>query len=341
MNFRGIYHRGNKFRWEVMVNGKREVGYADTQAEAVRARDHAKKSMELGAYDSKDPTTLGGMVHLMLQTEWSPENCKSSDWFARNCRLIMTYFLPQTPLVEITAQRIMAYTLYLKEERGSSNGTINRKLAALSKLLRVAAEQGYIKDKPVIRRQREPQGRIRFLTEHEEEEMLRFFIRERAPIPLNAVILLIDTGIRCGELQKLIVDDINWTAGKHGTITLRDTKNGTNRTVPLTPRAAQACHSLLHMSEDEIHLVPQEENWLRTPWVKMRKALGLEHDPEFVPHALRHTCASRLVQRGVPLFTVSKWLGHKSIATTKRYAHLRPEDLYDAVDVLEKGYTCP
>jgi site-specific recombinase XerD len=52
-------------------------------------------------------------------------------------------------------------------------------------------------------------------------------------------------------------------------------------------------------------------------------------------HTLRHTCASRLVQAGVDLYVVQKWLGHSTIVTTERYAHLSVENLEGAVSALE------
>ena len=56
------------------------------------------------------------------------------------------------------------------------------------------------------------------------------------------------------------------------------------------------------------------------------KAFGLLTDPQFVIHALRHTCATRLMAAGVDVVTVQHWLGHKDISTTMRYATLCQSD---------------
>ena len=73
-----------------------------------------------------------------------------------------------------------------------------------------------------------------------------------------------------------------------------------------------------------------------TPWDTILRAhLGHSNDREFIPHMLRHTCASRLVSRGVPLPKVMQWMGHKCIQTTLRYSHLVPNDLDEAAAILE------
>jgi len=56
--------------------------------------------------------------------------------------------------------------------------------------------------------------------------------------------------------------------------------------------------------------------------------------PDFRFHDLRHTFATRLVQRGVHLYKVQRLLGHKTQHMTQRYAHHSPESLREGVDVL-------
>jgi len=52
-------------------------------------------------------------------------------------------------------------------------------------------------------------------------------------------------------------------------------------------------------------------------------------------HALRHTTATRLIDKGIDLYTVKEWLGHSTIQVTERYAHLNPDKLAMAALVLE------
>jgi hypothetical protein len=52
-------------------------------------------------------------------------------------------------------------------------------------------------------------------------------------------------------------------------------------------------------------------------------------------HDLRHSFATRLAQNGVDLFTIQKLLGHKSYATTERYAHHYTESLRKGINVLD------
>ena len=56
-------------------------------------------------------------------------------------------------------------------------------------------------------------------------------------------------------------------------------------------------------------------------------------------HVLRHTFASHLVMRGVPLKAVQELMGHATIEMTMRYAHLSPDVRRNAVQLLDHGKT--
>ena len=77
---------------------------------------------------------------------------------------------------------------------------------------------------------------------------------------------------------------------------------------------------------------------LRDSFHSHRKRAGLRR---IKFHDLRHTYASHLVMRGVPLVAVQRYLGHADIKTTMRYAHLAPEVLDSYVDVLNCTTTEP
>ncbi|MFC6310309.1 tyrosine-type recombinase/integrase [Paraburkholderia dipogonis] len=67
---------------------------------------------------------------------------------------------------------------------------------------------------------------------------------------------------------------------------------------------------------------------LKDEWNKARKIAGF---PDLRFHDLRHSAASGMINAGIDLYTVGGVLGHKTPASTKRYAHLVTEKLADAL----------
>jgi integrase len=193
-----------------------------------------------------------------------------------------------------------------------------------------AYRRGYIDRMPMLERKRETQGRIRWLTEEEESVVFRKFVEMGRPHLADVCMILIDTGMRTGELFKLRGRDLDLD---ERLAYLWDTKNGRSRSIPLTDRAVEAFKRQEYDSTTQPFAFTQDA-W-RHAWDRMKELIGLKDDDQFVPHCLRHTCASRLVQRGVDLRVVQEFLGHRSINTTLRYAHLAPKDLEKARDALQ------
>jgi integrase len=68
----------------------------------------------------------------------------------------------------------------------------------------------------------------------------------------------------------------------------------------------------------------------------MKAHLKLTADKGFVPHCLRHTCASRLAQSGVDQYTVQNWLGHTTSKMTARYSWLAPTHLIVGKEAIDR-----
>lgn len=197
-------------------------------------------------------------------------------------------------------------------EVGKAAATVNHKGRILRQIGRMAwREWGWLDRPPAISLLPE-RPRETFLSTAQVEALARACPNTAAG---DYVRLAAYTGIRRGHLLRLTKHEV-----QDGFIHLdRSSKTKTLQLVPLHPKVQEIADRLpLGISDDQ----------LRDSWAKARKACRLEHVRW---HDLRHTCASWLVQAGVPLHTVSEVLGHSSMAMTRRYAHLAPQHLTDAI----------
>jgi integrase len=193
----------------------------------------------------------------------------------------------------------------------------------------VAEERGGLSRRPKIPHRKEGRGRIRYLLPEEERAMLGLFEQWGMVDMHDAVVVLVDTGLRAGELYRLEPRDVD---RNQRLLHIWETKADLPRSVPLTERAFVVVKNRLLRGPK---LFPFTHHSFRHHWDRAKVVMGLGGDKQFVPHALRHTCASRLVQRGVPIQVVQQWLGHKTLTVTMRYAHLAPANLFAAVKALE------
>ena len=288
------------------------------------ARKALREGKPVPVMESKSSiTTLGEASQRCYLLHW--KGGKSEEKQIQIMKLLNDYFGRHCEISKITTLVIDDFILYLKT-LNNSGGTINRKLATLSKILRTASQGGLLSTMPTIRRQKEGQNRIRWLTKEEEDLILDTLDKWGQEDMKDGVVVSVDTGVRASELLRIKSSDIS----KEG-LYLGETKNGINRLIPLTGRSRSILESR-QKATNQKRLFDFKENWYRDTWDKMRHHLDME---DVVWHTLRHTTASRLVQGGVPLTHVKEWMGHLTISTTMRYAHLAPRDLQNAVSVLE------
>ena len=264
----------------------------------------------------------------------------------RQLELLKAEFGGETPLAEITASRISAYKAKRLAavrkigdgaiERRLSAAAVNRPLALLRHLLRLAHEEwGELDVVPKIRTEKEPQGRLRWLTQEEATNVLAACKKSRNVTLADLVEFSLFTGVRRGEALGLTWDRVDRA---RGVIRLELTKSGRRREVPLSSNAdAVLARRWTPGAKGDVF---GSRNWnsFRSAWEAALAAAGVEG---FRFHDLRHTFASWLVQRGRTLKEVQEALGHQTIAMTMRYSHLAPDHLRAAVAVLDDVLPAP
>jgi integrase len=118
-----------------------------------------------------------------------------------------------------------------------------------------------------------------------------------------------------------------------GTITVKHTKNGKLRHIPLNKTAQETLEELPEPHTGHVF------RYRGRPIRAIKTAfLGAVRRAEILPcrfHDLRHTFATRLASAGVDLATVKELLGHASVSTTMKYTHPAPQHKRDAVARLD------
>lgn len=222
-----------------------------------------------------------------------------------------------------------------KLHKGRQPATVVRYLAALSHAFTIAVnEWGWLEDHPMrkVRKPKEPQGRVRFLTDEERVRILAACKESDCDHLYPIVVLAISTGMRQGEILNLTWDRVDFIRGY---ITLDQTKNGERRVVPLVSYAKELLAILSKVRRIDTGLVfysstkPTVPVAIRKPWGLAVAAANLEN---FTFHDLRHTAASYLAMNGASLLEIADILGHKTLQMVKRYAHLSESHTQDLVE---------
>ena len=169
------------------------------------------------------------------------------------------------------------------------------------------------------------------LTQEEQDRFLRTFSK-RAPTAIRNYAmcrLMLDAGLRCGEVLNLKVNDVDWTTGR---VHIRQGKGEKDRIVWLNDDALDALRRwkvkrptnndwlFCTLKGDRLH-----DRYVRAMVKRKAKQAGI--DKNVHPHTLRHSFATDLYRESKNLRLVQKALGHASIQTTEIYTHIFDEEL--------------
>jgi integrase len=227
----------------------------------------------------------------------------------------------------------------LKQKEASSR-TARVYLVTLASAFETAKRWGLIEVNPFrkVEKPRLPELTPAYLTT-EQFQVLTQSIQDKAF--RDFVFCAAMTGLRLGELTALRWEDVDF---EHRLLHVRNsadftTKSKRNRVVPMNRWVCKAldCRrppNLTGLVFNRYGMKLKKE-YVSHRFKKAIRALGFDEKLHF--HSLRHTFASWLVQRGVPLYDVQRLMGHSTYNMTQVYSHLLPEQLHKSVERLEAG----
>lgn len=260
--------------------------------------------------------------------------------------------------LEAVSPTVVAAWVNQMEEDGSSGKTIANKHGFLAAAMQHAVRERKITSDPCehTRLPRKDGAEMTFLTAAEFELLHAAMTPRWQPVAR----WLVGTGLRFGELTALQVRDVDAT---HGTVRVHqawkgryagseERRKGTTKTrkgqrtinVPASlldvVDLARPLDALLFPTEGGgaiSHQLFRNKAWLPA----LGRAGATDADPRLTkrprPHDLRHTCASWMIQAGIPLPVIQQHLGHESITTTvDRYGHLDRSSAASAADAIGK-----
>jgi integrase len=336
-----MFKRGDVWWTCIKYEGKKIQKSLETSDKKLAKAIEAKVRIEIveGKYFNKPKGEFVTVDELMTKylsdhskPNKAPKTYKCDISFAKK---ILQYF-GEMALIKLSPKHIAAY-IKARRKDGVGNVTINHELRLLRHAYNLAVKQWELVDKTPFDNVKIPSGdvkRVRYLSDDEEKRLFEVMPEWLKPI----VVIARETGLRRSNIANLRWSQVNLF---NKTIIIETTKNGEPIGLPMTDGVygeLKELGKIRRLDSDYIFTkdgIPLGANWISKSFCKVCRKAGIEN---LRFHDLRHDFCSRLVQRGVDLYTVAALAGHKSIKMTQRYAHLSPEKLRSAVEVLNSDY---
>jgi integrase len=234
-------------------------------------------------------------------------------------------------------------------DRPLSPASINRYLAALSKVFSFAIDQGVIDVHPMkggrVRKLKESGGRTRILNEDEEGRLYAAARASEWPLLYLFVLMAMTTGARKSEILR-----VKWQQIKldQSIAVLGKTKNGRPRALPLITEVRELLEEAAKAKPSKGDYVffdprkPEQPKNIDSVWKKCRANAGLLNDRKdpldcVVLHSTRHTAVTKLLRGGANLAQAAAVSGHQTLAMLKRYEHLAAADSVKLAENLLSG----
>jgi integrase len=218
---------------------------------------------------------------------------------------------------------------------GTKRSTVRLDLALISHLFTIARKEwgmGYLAN-PItdVRQLKADKWRDRRLSAEEFERFERALDSGYNRVIAINIRFALETAARKGELLKLLWRDIDL---KRRVMTLRDTKNGDDRRVPLTQKAIELLEQLPRGDGERVFRTTSDA--ITAAWRRIVLRAEIE---DFRYHDLRHEATSRLFERGLEIMEVQRITGHKTLSMLLRYTQMNVDRIVKRLDATELAPT--
>jgi integrase len=327
----GVYKRGSQW-WIDYYDRNRERVQESSQSsrrnDAEALLNLRKSEILRGVYKRPVKITFGEFGRRYM--EHAKANKRSWLRDEQMLKHLKQQFGTERQLTEVTPADIEGYKLSRKAR--VSGSTVNRELALLKRMFNLAITWDLFLDLNPFRKVkffREINFGTRVVRSEEEEKLLR----NAAPYIQDLMRFALNTGLRIGEIFTLRWSDVDL---EKDLLNVLAPKTQKIRAVPLNGDARKVLEYWALGKRNEFVFYNPETG---KPFVDLKAGFGLACRKAGIEgvtwHTLRHTFASRLLNRGVDIVTVQQLLGHSTITVTMRYTHTNLDSKRLAVEKLE------
>jgi integrase len=338
----GIYRRGRIYHIDFSDQNRRRIqesSHTTNKREAEKLLALRKSEVLRGIYHQPVRMTLGEFA--VPYMEHAEANKRSWLRDEQMLKALVGFFGADRQLTDITSVDIEGYKLHRRKQ--VSGATVNRELALLKRMFNLAIDWDFYLGSNPLRKVKffqEFNTGKRILTEAEEGGL----VRNAAPYLQDIILFALNTGLRIGEIFILLWSNVDW---EKDVLNVFAPKTGKIRAIPMNAETRRILETWVKGKRNEFIFYNYETG---KPFVDLSAGLALACQKAGITgvtwHTLRHTFASRLLDRGVDIVTVKELLGHSTVLVTMRYLHPKLEAKVQAVAKLaancDKSVTvCP
>lgn len=319
-----------RYYYDIWYQGKRYRRITNlSRAETEKAGYSKLKGLEKSGLGILEPALLKPILFedfaedfLETHSKINKRSWRSDEYLLANLK---SFFI-NTFLSNIGAEMVERYKA--QRIKQVSPATVNREIALIKTMLNKAVAWGRIPSSPIagriVGKLKEKNARERILTSEETGRLIEAASSNLKPI----LTIALNTGMRRNEILSLKWDNVNYSAGH---VYIDDSKSGRSRKVPMNRLVIDAFMGLPKRNQ-LVFYNPETKGSLKDIKTSFKSACQRAQIRGLRLHDLRHTFATRYIEAGGDIASLSKILGHAKIQMTMRYCNPTSEHMRLGID---------